>query len=51
MCTDLEIEPENAPKIDEDGWGICQQLELWFQDIDHLVVASKTRHVLVSAVS
>ena len=34
MCADLEIEPENATKIDEDGWGICQQLELWFQEIE-----------------
>ena len=34
MCADLEIEPENATKIDKDGWGICQQLELWFQEIE-----------------
>ena len=34
MCADLKIEPENAATIDEGDWGVCQQLELWFQEID-----------------
>lgn len=33
FCRELSIKPENCEQIQEDDWGICGRLEIWFQEV------------------
>lgn len=42
----LDITPERADRIEEDGWGIRNSLEIWFQEIgkNHIVIHIQKKH-------